>query len=385
MAKRKSWFVWVKRLFTSEPKDNKKANKWGWSFGRIKQRQYPTITAPNITLIEASAEQRKHALTVAIATAAAAEAAVAAAHAAAEVVKLTGASRSHSYLSKGDRSLAAIKIQSAYRAHLARKALRALKGVIRLQAIIRGQAVRRQVSNTIQNFHSSARNQVEILERSSHTAEHTKQNPKQKKKLEDKELKSECDSQRTWDCSLLSREDIEAILYRKQEAMVKRERMKQYSSSQRERKNPQMVEESMQNMKFGRESCRTLGEWLHKETCDLNMMYKPITLPSNLMTAKQEWQEGLSPHISIPRKSFSLVKRSSNGDENSMSNSPVFPTYMAVTESSKAKMRSVSTPKQRTGILDICSNHNEGISFYSSCYGESSSTNENHASYQQRC
>lgn len=69
-------------------------------------------------MIEASAEQRKHALVVAIATTAAAEAAIAAAHAAAEVVKLTGASRSYSFLSKGDRSLAAIKIQSAYRAHL---------------------------------------------------------------------------------------------------------------------------------------------------------------------------------------------------------------------------------------------------------------------------
>lgn len=69
-------------------------------------------------MIEANAEQRKHALAVAIASAAAAEAAVAAAHAAAEVVKLTGASRSYSYLSKGDRSLAAIHIQSAYRAHL---------------------------------------------------------------------------------------------------------------------------------------------------------------------------------------------------------------------------------------------------------------------------
>lgn len=89
--------------------------KWGWRLGRIKQKQYPTITATKRTLIEANAEQRKHALAVAIATASAAEAAIAAA----EVVKLTsGASRSYSYLSKGDRSLAAIKIQSVYRAHL---------------------------------------------------------------------------------------------------------------------------------------------------------------------------------------------------------------------------------------------------------------------------
>ncbi|KAK7392953.1 hypothetical protein VNO78_21403 [Psophocarpus tetragonolobus] len=394
MAKRKSWFGWVKRLFTSESKDDKKSSKWGWSFGRFKKKQYPTITAPNRTLIEASAEQRKHALTVAIATAAAAEAAVAAAHAAAEVVKLTGASRSYSYLPKGDRSLAAIKIQSVYRAHLARKALRALKGVIRLQAIIRGQAVRRQVSKTLQNLPSYPRNRVEIQESSSHVAEQIKQSPKQKKKLEDKELKSECHSQRTWDCSLLSREDIEAIWFRKQEAMVKRERMKQYSSSQKERKNPQMVEESsvVHSKDFGRESCRTLGEWLHKETCDWNVLYKP-TLPSNLLTIKNDLQEeGLSPQISIPRKSFSLVKRSLNGDESScsMSNSTVFPTYMAVTESSKAKMRSISTPKQRTGIMDICSNHNEphneGVSFYSSYYGATSSTNiGNGASCQQRC
>ncbi|KAK7367292.1 hypothetical protein VNO80_09301 [Phaseolus coccineus] len=55
---------------------------------------------------------------------------------------------------------------------------------------------------------------------------------------------------------------------------------------------------------------------------------------------------------------------------------------MAVTESNKTKMRSVSTPKQRTGILDICSNHNEphkeGISFYSFLlFREDSPINDN--------
>lgn len=76
----------------------------------------------------------------------------------------------------------------------ARKALRALKGVIRLQAIVRGQAVRRKVSSTLKIFPSNDRNQVEIQERSSHSAEERYKNdqikefPKQKK-LEEKELK----------------------------------------------------------------------------------------------------------------------------------------------------------------------------------------------------
>lgn len=84
--------------------------------GRLKLKQYPALTASQrTTLNEATEEQKRHALTVAIATAAAAEAAVAAAHAAAEVVRLTGASQSFAKL---DRNLAATKIQSAYRAHL---------------------------------------------------------------------------------------------------------------------------------------------------------------------------------------------------------------------------------------------------------------------------
>lgn len=150
-----------------------------------------------------------------------------------------------------------------------------------------------------------------------------------------------------------------------------------------------MVEEPVHNNECGRERCRTLGQWLNKETSDWDVLYKPA-LSSNLITAKKELQEeGLSSQFSIPRKSFSHVKGSSIGDGSSMPNSPVFPTYMAVTESSKAKARSMSTPRQRTGFLDICSNdqseqHKEGI-YFCSPYGATASTDENIEGSQKRC
>lgn len=53
-----------------------------------------------------------------------------------------------------------------------------------------------------------------------------------------------------------------------------------------------------------------------------------------------------SPY-SLPRRSFCHVKQKSIGDDSSLPNSPIVPTYMAATESAKAKTRSMSTPKQR--------------------------------------
>lgn len=41
----------------------------------------------------------------------------------------------------------------------------------------------------------------------------------------------QCKTQRAWDLSLISKEDMEALCLQKQEAMAKRERMKQYSFS----------------------------------------------------------------------------------------------------------------------------------------------------------
>ncbi|KAH0972346.1 hypothetical protein GBA52_024502 [Prunus armeniaca] len=111
MAKKKGWFGWVKRFFTSEAKTRtqKKSNDWRWIFRRLEVlHQYPAqaaLTPPERTLREAMEEPKKHAFNVAMATAAAAE-----------VVRLT--SQPYHYFTKFDKNLAAIKIQSAYRAHL---------------------------------------------------------------------------------------------------------------------------------------------------------------------------------------------------------------------------------------------------------------------------
>ncbi|KAL6138048.1 hypothetical protein ACLB2K_063334 [Fragaria x ananassa] len=255
MARTKGWFGWVKRLFTPESKTNTKkiSNKCRWIFGRLECQQYPSLpvlTASERTFSEATEEQRKHALIVARATAVAAKAAVAAAQAAAVVVRLAGPSQSFHHFTMMDRNFAATKIQSAYRAHLARKALRALRGLVRLQAIVRGRAVRRQLIS-LKRLPSNRKGQTEIMKRSISTTD-VRCNGSEKKHLsmpkgvlDEKEITILCSSnQIRWDDSLISKEDIDAIWLRKQEARIKRERMKKYSFSLRESRNEKMLEES---------------------------------------------------------------------------------------------------------------------------------------------
>ncbi|KAL3021778.1 hypothetical protein AAZX31_05G211600 [Glycine max] len=146
----------------------------------------PTTIPPNISPAEAAwlqsfyseteKEQNKHAIAVAAATAAAADAAVTAAQAAVAVVRLTshGNGRDTMFGGGGQERLAVVKIQTFFRGYLARKALRALKGLVKLQALVRGYLVRKQAASTLHSMQALIRAQATVRSKKSHGLSSTK-------------------------------------------------------------------------------------------------------------------------------------------------------------------------------------------------------------------
>ncbi|KAH7519868.1 hypothetical protein FEM48_Zijuj08G0082900 [Ziziphus jujuba var. spinosa] len=63
------------------------------------------------------------------------------------------------------QDIAAIKVQAFFRGHLARRAFRALKSLVKLQALVRGAYVRRQSRIALHCMHSLVRLQVNVRAR----------------------------------------------------------------------------------------------------------------------------------------------------------------------------------------------------------------------------
>nr|GEV38548.1 hypothetical protein [Tanacetum cinerariifolium] len=157
---------WLRGLFgmkkDKENMHNSNAKtKKRWCFGKYMKLPSQRVTVENDStrmmscMPSSEKEQNKHAVVVS-----ATATAVADAQAAMDVVRLT--SDGTCTLFSGREKLVAIKIQSVYRGHLARRALRALRGVVKFQALVKGFLLRKRVAATLYSMQALLRAQLVV-------------------------------------------------------------------------------------------------------------------------------------------------------------------------------------------------------------------------------
>ncbi|GAB2225641.1 hypothetical protein Droror1_Dr00006438 [Drosera rotundifolia] len=289
---------------------------------------------------ETEKDQNKHAIAVAAATAVAADAAVAAAQAAVAVVRLTSQGRGGMF-SGGIERISAVKIQAAFRGFLARKALRALKGLVKLQAHVRGYLVRKQAAQTLHSMQALHRAQVAIrsqqARRRSMTNDSRLYSEYWNRKSMDKfdETRSGYSSKRLSACYEHSPYNV----YEDSPKIVEIDTFKTRSRSRRS--NPAPISDYAEDLfytvppRLSVPQCRNIHdhEWdsYYGEEC------RTFTAHSTPRFMNRPGTNGpVTPTKSVCGDTYF---RADNGWR--------YPNYMADTRSFRAKLRSQSAPKQR--------------------------------------
>uniref|UniRef100_A0A5B6Z1P0 Protein IQ-DOMAIN 1 n=1 Tax=Davidia involucrata TaxID=16924 RepID=A0A5B6Z1P0_DAVIN len=132
--------------------------------------------------------------------------------------------------------VAATRIQTAFRAYMARKALRRLKGIVQLQILTQGHSVRKQALTTLSYLHSWSRIQSQIRARRQSMVT---EGQIRQKKLEN-QLKLEAklhDLEVEWCGGSETMDEILSRIHQREEAAVKRERAMAYAFSHQWRAN----------------------------------------------------------------------------------------------------------------------------------------------------
>ncbi|KAG8375882.1 hypothetical protein BUALT_Bualt09G0005400 [Buddleja alternifolia] len=285
-----------------------------------------------------------------------------------------------------NQHLSATKIQAAYRGYLGRRNFRALRGLVRLQGVVRGQNVKRQTVNAMKQMQLLVRVQTQIQSRRIQMLENQAIQHQTFKEVESTLSKwtqrSESGENEDWDDSMLTKEEEEARLQKKVEAVIKRERAMAYAySHQLWKSNPKSAQSPL--------DIRSIGfpwwwNWLERQLPPANTPQTPaatknitVTPPRPISEYKPSPRlhatnyESLTPrssksaipfrhkHFHTPNKSPNYSKPRASAansaydvplnDNDSLTSCPPFsvPNYMTPTVSAKAKARAYSNPKER--------------------------------------